>query len=187
MKFQSLCLLLLLAFLTSCTVKVSSIKQDVDVELEHDAGYLLLGVDSNSDLDSIKIYGADNIRLTREDLRSGTQYILIDLEAGDYHIGNIKLNYFWYIDLEEGYWDFTVRRGEISYIGHLEVKSRSSLWMLQSQSDVELVNRSTEALLFMESQFPTILENRTLNYTGPSSDPFLRLMQEDQQVEVSHE
>jgi hypothetical protein len=185
MKTPSVVLLLLLILITSCATKVTSLKKDVDLELKVDAGYLLVGVDTNAELESVFIYGADNLRLTQEDLRQGTQFILIDLEAGDYHFDKVRLNHFLDLGLEEGYWDFSIKPGVISYVGHLEVKTQSFLWY-SVNSEIELVNRSSEALVFMETQFPNILQNRTLHYAGPGKDPFLRLMQDKGEV-VEHE
>lgn len=170
------------ALLAGCASTVSSIKEDKDINLDVDAGYLLLGVDTNQGLQSIDIDGPKDIRLTSADLRSGTQYILINLAAGDYRIEEIKLNQYWYIELEEGHWDFTIRPGGISYVGHVEVQTRSNFWLAQLTDDLKLANRSTEALLFMEEKFPSILQNRELRYDGPGTDPFLQRMQAQQEV-----
>ena len=175
-------LLLIIVLMAGCASTVSSIKEDRDVNLEADAGYLLLGVDTNEGLQSIAIDGPEDIRLTSADLRSGTQYILIDLAAGDYRIEEIKLNRYWYIELEEGHWDFTIRPGGISYVGHVEVQTRSNFWLAQLSDDLKLANRSTEALVFMEEKFPSILKNRELRYDGPGTDPFLQQMQAKQEV-----
>ncbi len=171
-------LFMCLAFLTSCTMKVSSIKQDVDLALDEDSGYLLLGVDTNVALQNVDIYGADNIRLSQNDLRPGSKFILIDLEAGDYSIRNIRFNVFMKSKLTDGYWDFTVMPGGISYVGHLEVNSNFRFWNFNQDSTIELSNRSSEALIFMQQQFPNILTSRTLQYAGPGKDAFLQKMQQ---------
>lgn len=175
---RCMCLFLCLAFLTSCAMKVSSIKEDVDLDLSEDSGYLLLGVDTNVTLQNVDIFGADNIRLSQNDLRPGSKFILIDLEAGDYSIRNIRFNVFMKSKLTDGYWDFTVLPGGVSYVGHLEVHSNFRFWTLSQDSTIELSNRSSEALMFMQQQFPNILTSRSLEYAGPGKDDFLKRMQQ---------
>ena len=64
----------------------------------------------------------------------------------------------------------------------MEVQTRSNFWLAQLTGDLKLANRSTEALLFMEEKFPSILQNRELRYDGPGTDPFLQRMQAHQEV-----
>ncbi|MEP4889032.1 MAG: hypothetical protein ABJV04_03320 [Aliiglaciecola sp.] len=179
MKYNVFCLAVVVLFLTSCVNKVSSIKQDIDLKLEADMGYLLMGVDSNVSMKDVDIVGQSNIRLSSEDLRPGTQYILIDLQAGDYQFESIKLNSIFEVELVEGYWNFNVRPSGISYIGHLDVKADTFFLHQFTRTNVELTNRSSEALQFMETEFPNILSKRTMYYEGPGKDPFLRFMQEE--------
>ncbi len=176
MKYPTLCLLLCTAILTSCAVRVDSIKEDVVEELEKDIGYLLLGIETNATLKSVDIFGADNIRLTHKDLRPDSEFILIDLEAGDYDIRNMRFNSFVKAELTDGFWNFTIVPGQISYIGHLEVDNKA-FWAFAFNSSFELTNRSTEALLFMQERFPNILEHHTLRYAGPGKDRFLQWFQ----------
>ncbi len=161
--------LFVLCFLSACAQRVSSIKKDVDIPLENEMGYMLLGVETNLSLDSIFIGGEKSVRLTREDLRSGTKFFLIDMPAGDYYFHKIKLNYWWRFNLDEDYWKFSVSPGVISYIGHMEVDTYG-FWPIRSK--LELENRSSEALEFMEQEFPNILKSRTLTYDGPGEDLF---------------
>ncbi|WP_162926324.1 hypothetical protein [Teredinibacter purpureus] len=46
----------------------------------------MIAVDTNTDLESILIMGEKSILLTPDDLESGSNYILIKLPVGDYHI-----------------------------------------------------------------------------------------------------
>jgi len=133
-------------------------------------GYLLIGVETNRDLKNIFISGTRAIKLSHEDLRFGTNYILINLAAGDYLIDSVALNSYQKLRLaDEENWRFEVKPNTISYIGHLELQSRGFFSLV---SRVELVNRSTEALEFMESDFPTILSARKMYFGGPSDDYF---------------
>lgn len=156
-------------FLCGCVQRAVSIKLDKDLELDSDTGYLLIGIESNVGLENIFISGARSFRLSREDIQQGTNYFLLEMPQGSYSIERIKANQWRYFDLTEGYWDFFVSPGVVSYVGHLNVglvNARSQI------SELELENRSSEALAFMEASFPAILENRKIRYHGPGEDRF---------------
>ena len=70
-----------LIILTGCSSTVSSIKEDVDINLEKGMGYLLIGVELNINLEAIEISGKRDIRLGSQDLRPGTSYFLIDMPS----------------------------------------------------------------------------------------------------------
>ncbi len=174
--YSRLLIICFAAFLVSCAQKVSSIKNDVDVPLDENMGYLLIGVETNLTLSRISISGEKYLKLSSEDLRRGSQFILVDVPAGEYSIDKIQLFGNFRTKLENGYWNFSVSPSVISYVGHLNVKTLS-LWPLVTQ--VELQNRSSEALEFLEDSFPNILSNRTIVYQGPGTDPFLQFALEE--------
>ena len=170
--------LLSVLLLSSCATSVSSIKSDAtnveNAKSLNDRGYLLIGVETNRSLKNIFIIGEENIKLSHEDLRMGTNYILIDLAAGDYLISNIALNDYQKLLLDDkDNWRFEIKPKTISYIGHLELASRG---FFNRGIRIELVNRSTEALEFMEDNFPTILSAQEMHFGGPSEDYFFRYL-----------
>lgn len=172
--FASLCLLLV----SSCATSVSSIKNDAlsvtEKSVNFSSGYLLIGVETNRDLKSIFISGMRTIKLSHEDLRFGTNYILINLAAGNYLIDSVALNSYQKLRLaDKENWRFEIQPDTISYIGHLELQSRGFFSLV---SRVELVNRSTEAIEFMESDFPNILSARKMHFGGPSDDHFFNYL-----------
>ena len=159
---------------SSCATSVSSIKNDAlsvnETNSKVSRGYLLIGVETNRDLKNIFISGMQAIKLSHEDLRFGTNYILINLAAGNYLIDSVALNSYQKLRLaDEENWRFDIKPNTISYIGHLELQSRGFFSLV---SRVELVNRSTEAIEFMENDFPTILSARKMHFGGPSDDHF---------------
>jgi len=162
----------LVVFLSGCVSKVSSIKVDADLPLEEGEGYLLMSVETNVQLQSLSILGEENVKLTENDLKKGSNYILIDLPSGDYKISKVTKSHWYshsYVKLDEKYWSFQIKPNVVSYIGHLNVKS--NYWMTEGY--FVLNNKSSYALEFMEQQFPNILEKRTLAYQGPGKDDFL--------------
>ena len=171
-----LSIVVLLSLLTACATKVTSIKRDFDRSLGKDKGYLLLGIETNRDLKSIMVAGPEDIMLTSADMKKGTNYILIDLKAGNYTFDKVMLDNYWRIWLDdEDYWTFEVMPNQISYVGHLEI-ARRGFW--GGTTYAELVNRSSEALEFLEENYPTILANRSIAYGGPGDDSFFQFLGE---------
>ena len=162
----SVCILL-----SACkSTPVNSLKTDIDMLTEPNAGYFLLGVDTTINLKSIEIDGPSSITLSHNDLAQGNNLVLLDLRAGKYTISRIYLDNFYRMDFEdEEYWEFEIKPLTISYVGHLEFKTKSKY---SRSASVELVNRSTEAVDYLIDFFPKILQSRDLYYGGPGEDVF---------------
>ncbi len=168
--FRIIGLYLFLILLTSCTSKISSINSDRDLNLNENEGYLLLEVDTREDLKKIAIGGEKHIELTTRDLRSGSNYILVSLPAGDYHIEKVQTKKKFRFRLEEEYWTFQVEKNVISYIGTMSIKTS---WFF---ANMELINNSSLALEYLEENFPNILSSREIVYSGPGEDRFFDLV-----------
>jgi len=167
-------IMFIIVLLQGCASKVTSIKQDQDKELTNDKGYLLLGIQTNLNLKSIRIDGPQNIELSSKDIKEGSSYFLLDLAVGQYTLDQLKLNRYWRRELaDEEHWQFDVMPGKINYVGHLEVTTWGN-WYPTTKA--ELVNRSSEALEFLEEKFPNILTNRSISYGGPGQDSFFEYL-----------
>lgn len=160
--------LLAAALVGSCATEVASIRDESRAALNEAEGYLLIEVDTTHNLDSISISGPKNIRLTSADLRAGSNYILVNLPAGNYEIDKVDLNNVFYYKLEDDMWEFSVRQGFISYVGNLTFQGSS--WGLSGH--FSLINRSSFALEYLEDNFPSLLESHRLEFGGPGSDGF---------------
>lgn len=161
--------------LNACATKVKSIKNDRDINLKPNDGYLMLSVDTSVDLSRITIDGEKTIVLTRSDLRAGSNHILITLPAGNYYFDKIRFYIGLreaYVELERGMWDFQAKPGMISYVGKLKVKS--SRWGRNTQ--YILINNSSQALEYLEQNFANILKSRTIDYQGPGDDNFFKVV-----------
>ncbi|MDN3651315.1 hypothetical protein QWY77_00760 [Thalassotalea ponticola] len=170
MKLRQIIFLASVLLLTSCATKVSSFKEDQDRHLEHKEGYLLFAVDTTYSLNELHLTGTKYIKLTADDLRAGSNYILVSLPEGQYSIDKIKFNRYLQIkDFEDGLWDFTVNEGMITYVGHLQIYT-PSFW--SSYSNVKLLNKSSIALEYMQTNFSNILDQRKITYAGPGEDSF---------------
>jgi hypothetical protein len=153
--------------LVACSQKVNSIKSTNPGQLDKNNGYLLFSVDSVVNLEQLNIAGAKNVHLGAEDLAKGKHYILVDLPAGDYQITSAKLNHWWLIKLSDGFWNFSVRPGQISYIGELQLKGYSP----------ELENRSSMALQYLEQHHADLLKKFSVRYSGPGEDHYFEFVE----------
>ncbi|WP_105167818.1 hypothetical protein [Pseudoalteromonas sp. T1lg23B] len=169
MHLPALLLVLAALLLTSCATTVTSIKTDQNQQLSQDKGYVLLGIQTDLSLKAIKITGPQDIFLSYKDLRAGTGYFLLDLPAGLYTIERIDISNYWYTSLLEDskYWQFEIHPDNINYVGHLEFALGA-----------ELVNRSSEAVEFLEDEFPNLLDKQSLHYSGPGEDGFFKLLEQ---------
>lgn len=169
---KALFIIWLLVGLSACNSTVTNMTVDADTIGADDTetGYLLIGVETNISLKDIEIDGPDDIALSHDDLKSGTNFILVPLRAGDYEVRKVTFNNRYRALLRgETDWSFKIKPQTISYVGHLEI---SAMGFYSAYSRIELVNRSTEALDFMEQDFPAIFSNRELFYGGPGNDTF---------------
>lgn len=167
-----LVMLCLFGLLSACNSTVTNLQNDEEAISNEDIakGYLLIGVETNYNLKNIEIDGPQDIRLTHVDLKSGNNFILVPLLAGYYDIASIAVNEFIEYEFKKNRdWRFEIKPQTISYVGHLEIERKG---YYSSEDSLFLMNRSTEALEFMEQKFPTILENRKLYYGGPGGDDF---------------
>ena len=153
--------------LSACASKVTNIKEDRDTLSKADEGYLLIGIETNRSLKAIYIDGPKSLVLTAKDIRSGSNYILANLPLGDYTITRLNLSHYSFLkfDNDEESWQFTLAPNKVNYVGHLDI---TTIGYWNTRSHIVLENRSSEALQYMEQNFPTILSGRSLNYGGPA-------------------
>lgn len=179
-----------LAFIFTCLVMIgcattrTSIKEDVDVLTEADQGYLLISIDTNRSLKSVRIYGKQDFVLTQDDVQSGTNYILLPLEAGNYYIDKVEVNDWMSYRFEEDNWSFKIEKGLISYVGDFVFQGRGR-W--SRVANVELENNSSSAYEFMMENFSNILASRQIRYRGPGSDEFFEFIESIESTEEGKE
>lgn len=163
--------------LSACASKVTNIKEDRDTLSKADEGYLLIGIETNRSLKAIYIDGPKSLVLTAEDIRSGSNYILANLPLGDYTITRLNLSHYSFLkfDNDEESWQFTLAPNKVNYVGHLDI---TTVGYWNTRSHIVLENRSSEALQYMEQNFPTILSGRSLNYGGPGEDSFFDYLEQ---------
>ena len=157
--------------LTGCATTKTALKQDVDMMLNTNEGYLLIGIDTNQDLTYLNFDGETKLQFTQDDLRKGSSYILTTVPVGKYYIKSVGTGYRYQVRLKKEHWGFEVKPQQISYIGDLSIqRHRIFSWIFYAK----MKNRSSSAVKFLQDEFPNILNNRQLHYAGPGNDRFLR-------------
>jgi len=170
-------LILVMVFLTSCSSTAPKINQDMDkLKDEHDNGYMLIGIDNSHDIHSLRISGPDKIKLTWEDLEEGKRYFLLEVEAGHYALNDVKFNRWLKAKFKAGKWNFSIKASNVNYVGHLDISFDK--YASISSAYIQLENRSSEALKYMQSNFPNILKSRRMIYQGPGTDNYLQYFEE---------
>lgn len=162
MLLRKVLLPIVVACVAACSQQVNTIKATKESSLTDNDGYLLLSVDSELDLEQLNISGQKSFHLGAADLTAGKHYILLALPAGDYQIESAKLSNWWSIRLKAGYWNFSVKSGQISYIGELQLKGQAP----------ELENRASMALQYLEQNHANLLQKYQVRYSGPGTDAY---------------
>jgi len=180
LKF-SLCLFTICIFLlSSCSSTPTKISSDSVNNLSTKSGYVLLGIDIDRYIESILITGNKRIKLSSDDIRARSEkYLLLELPAGRYKFSRVNLtkSSFYrgpsYYELNEGYWNFEIYPKVINYVGHINIVS-SNVW-LDSYMSIILDNRASQALTYLEDEYPNTLEKLDVRYGGQGSDNFFKL------------
>lgn len=162
--------------LSGCIAPAKPIVDGQHNNLGIDQGFLLVAIDTNFSLDKIKIKGAKYLFLSRENLHPGSNYILFKAPAGEYRFDSIYLNSIYAYELEEDYWSFRINPEVISYVGHLSVDQN----FFKLRAHIELENRSTEALEFLEENFQKLIKTKNIQYAGPGRDDFFSVIAQAQ-------
>ncbi|MEM8499624.1 MAG: hypothetical protein AAF542_16495 [Pseudomonadota bacterium] len=137
--------------------------------LEADQGWLLLIIHADMELHEIEISGAESISIKRKDIPPGHSIHLRKVEAGEYTIRDVDITTFYRFTLTPDEWKFRVFPGAITYVGHFDVQSLSN-----DRARLELVNRSSVALEYMQREHLELLEQIPFKYGGPGEDMFLQ-------------
>ncbi len=163
--------------------QAKAVTQDVSANLEPGHGYLLLSVTTNRGIDRLYIEGEVELSLTQADLQKGSNYILKAVPAGSYAIAGIDLSLSRYEFEEADYWQFEVKENTISYVGDLKTEFSGSFY---ANLNYGITNRSSFALQFLETHFPTLLSSMTAVYAGFGKDKFLQLMTGNKALNTSN-
>lgn len=167
-------LALSLVLITACSQSVNSIKTEQQQALAPNEGYLLLSVNTNTSLKSMSATGPKRLFFTQDDLKNGTNYILVAVPAGNYQFVDINFEGNYYARLTDDVWNVSVEAGKINYVGHLKVHT---LYIDNSASRIFLSNNGSEAFNYMQQTFPGLVKGHAMRYAGQGDDFFFSFIQ----------
>lgn len=154
--------------LCSCANTVTNLP-DAKHQRAQNSGYVLLPVFRNINVHEISITGPTNFQISKSDLIEQERYMLIELPAGNYRYDDIVIyKYFIEHDFDADLWDFNVQPNAINYIGHLKIKNLGFL-----RVHLEIQNNSSVALEYLEENYPQLMSQYPLIYSGMGNDDFL--------------
>jgi len=156
-------------FISSCAYQpLRAISVDKNVLLAAEDGYLFLALATDIGISSVEIDGPKRIEIINFNKFEKRNYFLGVVPKGQYKISKINLwgNRFYLLDNEDLPFSFTVKPETINYVGEVRLKR------LDSDASIELINRSSLALEYLDEKFPELLLNRSIKYEGPGNDSF---------------
>lgn len=150
----------------------SSLSYDKLEKLKNKEGYVLLPLMISGAtprtviLKSQSLFG-ENYRF--DNIKTGMNYRIIKLPVGKYKWSRIKLNSRYYFDLKDENYLVIVKENTINYSGHLAIDINDEFGTAQ----YKYVNRSTQAMVELNSCCSSITSLYPTIYTGDFEDPFI--------------
>lgn len=138
-------------------------------ELGAGEGYLLLNIDSATELATIKLAKAKGMASAHvfENIAKGRSARLIKLPEGRYHWSELTAwDYYWTFKDDKDLF-FKVEAGVINYPGTLKIRAPGGLSLSVQQED-----EATLALRTLALAFPALINRLPLRYQGQSPDPY---------------
>jgi pimeloyl-ACP methyl ester carboxylesterase len=139
------------------------------VDLEPGEGYLLLSIDSATQLATIKLAKAKGSSSAHvfEDIGKGRSSRLIKLPEGNYHWSQLTAwSYYWTLDGDPNL-GFKVDAGVVNYPGTLKITSNGGDSLSVRQED-----EATLAYRALSLSFPALADRVELRFQGRSPDPY---------------
>lgn len=153
-----------------------AIKVDKDILLSTEDGYLFLALATDIGISSLEIDGPIRIEITNFHKFEKRNYFLGAVPQGQYKISKINIwgNRFYLLDNEELPFSFTVNRQAINYAGEVRLKR------MDGNTYIELINRSSLALEYLDEKFPKLILKRAIEYQGPGKDSFFKVVKSNE-------
>ncbi len=158
-----------------CTAPAEAIIRDIEPgvvpKLEAGEALLLLGVDTDVDLDTVRVIrvGANTDMKSLRGLDRGKRMQLLALPAGRYRWSSLELRHapVRYVAHDDEAFMFEVRPGRINYPGDIIYRSRN-----ETSGTLHFSNRGLAAMDWLQAQHPEVLATYVFEYTGLYPDPF---------------
>ncbi|WP_137221504.1 hypothetical protein [Shewanella sp. MEBiC00475] len=152
-------------------------------ELNNDEGYILVAmkIEQGYVPSHITVEGEGWLSdLKFEQVKPDYNYWIEVVPAGRYTWDRVYLGKRTYIDIADQKYVINVEAGKINYAGHLSMytEMNGSLDTLIGGARFYFNNKASKALYYMESNYPEVLAQYNLNYTGKEKDHFFEYAKE---------
>lgn len=136
-------------------------------------GYLLFGVNAQAHIKQIAFTGRGEIfSYAPDNANQENSYVLAKLPVGDYSFSDIETGLREHELYDEYQWNFSVKANRVNYVGHLEINDRT-LDRTCNCAQIHLVNKSSQALEYLLTEYPNAVKNLEISYQGPEEDGFI--------------
>ncbi len=169
--------MIFIILLSSCSYQMQNLELSDIATVPDDHGLVVIGVKSNTYFDEIIISGEKVTKIDGSLLEEADPYVLVSLPEGEYEFSTIDLRKNYYVNLNHSdsqiNWRFSVARNQITYVGDFIVTSNN-----QYSYNARLVNNSSDALSYLESNYLRLLSQYKLVYSGSDKDHFFPFISE---------
>lgn len=138
-------------------------------------GYLLFAVQSEAYIEKVNILGAISLSYSPNNDKQENAYILAEVPIGYYKFTGVKTGMYEIKANSEHTWSFNIESNTINYVGNLELLSKAK-WC-DNCFRLELANKSSFAIEYLESTHSELLAKTPLVYKGPGKDDFIEFSQ----------
>ncbi|MGJ8693730.1 MAG: hypothetical protein ACSHW0_14780 [Thalassotalea sp.] len=135
--------------------------------------YLLFAIDSDDLVKEVSISGWRSLSFEPEYNEQKISYVLAEIKPGDYEFSTIETGLLNNHLDDEIDWSFTIEQGKVNYVGHLEINQELLGGAYFSHSKIELVNKSSFAIEYLQAHHPALFTHNPLTYQGPGQDDFI--------------
>ncbi|AWB67979.1 hypothetical protein C2869_16800 [Saccharobesus litoralis] len=162
-----------LSLLVSCSQTLTPLERDSTKHEQTNrlTGFLLFAVQTDSYIKHVNISGILPLRYSPKSAEQGNAYVLAEVPVGYYAFSSVETGVFDIEANDEHLWGFDIDPGVINYVGNLELLSQVK-WC-DSCFRLELANKSSFALEYLELAHPELLERTQVVYKGPGQDSFI--------------
>ncbi len=169
---------LLMAFWLVCALPAQAIMRKVEPgdipKLDADEALLLIGVDTDVDIASVRVVrnGANFDTRSMRSLDKGRNAQLFAVPVGKYRWSSITLGTMgiggvrFDVRKDENY-NFEVRPGRINYPGDMIYRGANVWW-----GKLHFANRGLRAMDWLQAKHPALYRDYAFEYTGHYPDPF---------------
>ncbi|WP_111980280.1 hypothetical protein [Algibacillus agarilyticus] len=154
----------------SQTLKPMTTQQSANSSTSKLTGYILFGLQSDAHIEHINIMGVPPLTYSPKNSLQHNHFILAEIPVGFYAFSSVETG-LGLIEADGDHaWSFKIDSQKINYVGHLELQS---LFKWCHCYRLQLANKSSFAVEYLQQTHTELLQQTDLVYKGPGSDTFI--------------